>query len=456
MALGLLAPYIIDYTRDAFHVFLCYITPLLILLKILVNRVESSDDLGRSVLKNITLIPPGMAYNSDMARKDFPLFTILLIFFNVCLFIFTTPDVVDMYVFYPYEILFFGQAVIALFTSAFLNADLAHLLGNMFFLWVFGSAVEGRIGSRRYIVLYFLFIIASQLLNALILWFTAIVQGDSFWDLFTSYHSLGASGAIAGVMGLFAIRCYFSQVNITVPFLLIPFISFPMRMQAVALIILFFAINIDGAFHPVAGNNIGYWVHIGGYLAGIFAAWWYGMYKEAAVESKQFKAAKLSKQFARRQDATEQYLELLAFDPHDITALQHLLSVNKYNEEKSGYWYSRLMDVYVKQNLSKATELFNEHFPDYVGALSPKTQVKLGRYFFNRNEQFKASLCLESASAETGPWQAKALLMLAESYVAIDNIAMAGKTWQSVMDKFPGTDFAVEARQQYGVYRSTN
>ena len=422
------------------------------LVRILNNRVEEKKDFDGGCLRYITLMPGGTVYGADLAKTAVPLVTISLIVINTLLFFALPEEITVEYIFYPIGDPSLIQVAVAFFANAFLHADFSHLFGNMFFLWVFGSVVEARVGAQRYIILYFFFIAASNFLTIFVLFGSSLWNSENFWHLLINNHGLGASGAISGVMGLFAIRCYFSNVTIAIPFLLIPFISFPLRMQGVVLVGLFFALDIKGSLYGMEGGGVDYWAHVGGYLAGIYAAWGMGMHIEAEEEAQKHRAVSLSKKYHGRQEATENYLEVLKREPDDIQALEHLLIVNSYNNEKSGYYYNLLMEAFFKHDFPRVVTLFDDHYPSHLKVLSPKILLKLGKYFFEKNEQGKAMTCLEFASLESGPWQAKALTLLAESYVAIDNIAMACKTWEDILEKFPKTPFAEETQRKYQQY----
>lgn len=98
------------------------------------------------------------------------------------------------------------QKLFSMFTAMFLHGDLEHLLGNMLFLWVFGRATEEFLGERFFTATYFLSGVAATLMQHLITQvFTPQAMGVP---------NLGASGAIAGVLGLFAVRFYRTNVRV--------------------------------------------------------------------------------------------------------------------------------------------------------------------------------------------------------------------------------------------------
>ncbi len=104
----------------------------------------------------------------------------------------------------------FGQQAFAFFSFMFLHGGFMHILGNMWFLYIFGDNVEDRLGHFR----YFLFYILCGLLSGL---------SHFFLNLHSNLPTIGASGAIAGVMGAYFILHPTSKILTLVPILIIPF-----------------------------------------------------------------------------------------------------------------------------------------------------------------------------------------------------------------------------------------
>lgn len=148
-----------------------------------------------------------------------------------------------------------------LLTSLFLHAGLAHLLGNMWFLWITGANVEGRLGHARYLVFYLCAGLVSSLLS----------------DHFLIGHaakipSVGASGAIAAVMGAYLYLFPESRIRIgCFIWLLPPIMLFSFKLPAlVAIGFWFFEQSQSHLFQVVHGvtGPVGYAAHVGGFLFG--------------------------------------------------------------------------------------------------------------------------------------------------------------------------------------------
>jgi len=155
-----------------------------------------------------------------------------------------------------------GQRLYTVFTSMFLHANLIHLGGNMLFLYVFGDNVEDAFGHGRYAVFYLLSGIAASVVHLVSVAYSA--------DLRALYApAIGASGAIAGVLGAYLVMYPTSRI-LTLVFigwiyiLPIPAIFFLGLWFVYQLLYGMLALGLE------AVTGIAYWAHIGGFVAGIF------------------------------------------------------------------------------------------------------------------------------------------------------------------------------------------
>ena len=144
-----------------------------------------------------------------------------------------------------------------IFSSMFLHADFFHILFNMYFLYLFGRAVEGALGRWRYLVLYFVSGIAASIFH------TAF----SFLDGPTAYvtPAIGASGAISGVLGAYLIL--FPGTSLVMGWV---FIYFPVffRMKAAYYLIFWFATQVIYGYARMGGSTAVF-AHAGGFIAGM-------------------------------------------------------------------------------------------------------------------------------------------------------------------------------------------
>jgi membrane associated rhomboid family serine protease len=145
---------------------------------------------------------------------------------------------------------------VTLFTAMFMHGGVAHIFGNLWFLWIFGDNVEDRMGRLRYIIFY--------LLTGLAATFCHIATNPS-----SQTPMLGASGAISGVMGAYLALCPSRRVRV----LLFRFITEIPGFMAVGLWFLFQLISGMGLLGGGdLESGVAYAAHIGGFVAGVILA----------------------------------------------------------------------------------------------------------------------------------------------------------------------------------------
>ncbi|MEM6851728.1 MAG: rhomboid family intramembrane serine protease [Pseudomonadota bacterium] len=142
---------------------------------------------------------------------------------------------------------------LTLFTSMFLHGGLLHLGGNMLFLWIFGDNVEWAVGRLKFVVFYFLCGAAAALTQAYV-------------DPSSQIPLIGASGAIAGVLGAYLVLFPFAEVR-TLIFLIL--IVQMVHIPAVIVLGVWFAVQIFSGVMSSAEAGIAFWAHVGGFVAGI-------------------------------------------------------------------------------------------------------------------------------------------------------------------------------------------
>ncbi len=147
-----------------------------------------------------------------------------------------------------------GQQILSIFTFMFLHGGFLHLIGNMWSLYIFGDNVEDRLGSARYIVFYLLCGVASGMTHLV-------------FNTHSNIPTIGASGAIAGVMGAYFILYPGSRILTLIPIIFIPwFVEIPAFFFLGIWFVLQF-VNAAGSSGHAGG--IAWWAHIGGFVFGI-------------------------------------------------------------------------------------------------------------------------------------------------------------------------------------------
>ena len=152
------------------------------------------------------------------------------------------------------------------FSAMFIHGGIMHFAGNMLFLWVFGDNVEDRLGHVKYLFFYLACGVAAT-------WTQVAINTDS------QVPNIGASGAIAGVLGAYLLLFPYSRINTLVIFYFITVVRVP------ALFLLGFWLFIQNIL-PGLGSlgaavdtgGVAYWAHIGGFVAGVLAI---GLYLKA-------------------------------------------------------------------------------------------------------------------------------------------------------------------------------
>jgi len=191
--------------------------------------------------------------------RTVPVVTIGLIIVNALVFLYeqALPEPLLLQFVANYALIPAWFSVPALFTSQFLHGGWMHIISNMLYLWIFGDNVEDRLGHFRYLLFYLGAGAAAAILQTL-------------FDPFSSVPMVGASGAIAGVMGAYFILYPYSRV-LTVVFLIIFFDI--IEIPAVFFLGLWFLLQLLSgvgslAVSNAAGGGVAFWAHIGGFAAG--------------------------------------------------------------------------------------------------------------------------------------------------------------------------------------------
>jgi membrane associated rhomboid family serine protease len=186
-----------------------------------------------------------------------PVVTVSLIVANILVFLheisldpYSLHDFMNVYSLRPYYFHFAN-----VFTSMFLHANWLHVLGNMLFLWVFGDNVEDILGHGKFLVFYLLCGMAAA--------FTQV-----YMDPLSRVPMVGASGAIAGVMGAYLVKFPRSRVEM----LFFVFFIFRFDVPAWGMLAYWFVLQLFGGFGSItetAQGGTAFFAHVGGFVAGI-------------------------------------------------------------------------------------------------------------------------------------------------------------------------------------------
>lgn len=150
----------------------------------------------------------------------------------------------------------FGQQAFSLLSFMFLHGGFLHLLGNMWSLYIFGDNVEDRLGSARYLLFYLLCGLVSGLFHLAL-------------NAHSQTPTIGASGAIAGVMGAYFLLYPHSRILTLIPIFFIPYF---VEIPAFVFLGIWFLLQFMSAAGPQAqSSGVAWWAHIGGFAFGLLA-----------------------------------------------------------------------------------------------------------------------------------------------------------------------------------------
>ncbi|HSB16013.1 MAG TPA: rhomboid family intramembrane serine protease [Bryobacteraceae bacterium] len=189
-----------------------------------------------------------------------PVITVGLIVVNVLAFLYQTSlDKFSLnHVIMEYGVVPSRLQLTSLVTSMFLHGGWMHLIGNMWFLWIYGDNVEDILGHAKYLIFYLACGVAAALAHV-------ALNGDS------RVPTIGASGAIAGVMGAYMVK--FPRARIITLIFLFVFVT-TIEMPAYAILLYWFVIQIFSGvgsigYSQISQGGVAWFAHVGGFVTGI-------------------------------------------------------------------------------------------------------------------------------------------------------------------------------------------
>ena len=212
--------------------------------------------------------------DDNRSRRTVPLVTYALIALNVLFFFVELSGgvaFIEEWAFVPTRFLANPTAdFLTIFTSMFMHAGWLHLLSNMLYLWIFGDNVEDRFGHVKFTVFYLLCGIAATLAQL------AVSSGSNV-------PNLGASGAIAGVLGAYIVMFPKGSVNVLMGRGVIP-------MPALLVIGLWFVLQLFSSLGSITDTastgGVAYMAHIGGFITGVVLAFLLGGRRQVAGQDR--------------------------------------------------------------------------------------------------------------------------------------------------------------------------
>jgi membrane associated rhomboid family serine protease len=201
----------------------------------------------------------------EMSTRETPVVNYVLIAINVIVYLFmalagpeTQEAIIAKYAMVPAH---FADGVtladiMTIFTSMFMHAGLAHLGGNMLYLWIFGDNVEDRIGHSRYLMFYLVGGVVASLAHLATNWGSELP-------------TVGASGAIAAVLGAYLVLFPASRIVAIIP---LGKFSHLTKVPTFVLLGLWFIVQLFEGVMSFGGadvSGVAFWAHVGGFVAGM-------------------------------------------------------------------------------------------------------------------------------------------------------------------------------------------
>src|SRR5688572_14023783 len=207
----------------------------------------------------------------NIPSRSFPVITVLIILINAAAFFheLTLGPALDSFmmqygvvpavvVSWPQSEVSFLAIVVSFLTSMFLHGGWLHLIGNMWYLWIFGDNVEDRLGHFTFLLFYLMCGVGAGIVHTVL-------------NSHTTVPAVGASGAIAGVLGAYLVSYPFARVLTLVPiFIFIQVIEIPAIIVLGLWFVMQFFNGAAALATTAAGDGgVAWWAHVGGFVIGL-------------------------------------------------------------------------------------------------------------------------------------------------------------------------------------------
>lgn len=317
-----------------------------------------------------------LPYGNDRRITRFPAVTLALIAANVAVFLWMLPlnhDVVMSMV----GLIPAHPSFRDIISSMFVHASVYHLAWNMLFLWLFGPNVEDALGRAAYAIIYLGSGLAAAILHLIVV--------HPLGPTAALIPMVGASGAIAGILGIFAIRFYKTNIKVFWSFVIVvvPIRWGKFMVPAVIGLGVWFLQQLYGGVssfaHPMSGG-VAYWSHIGGMVFGMILA---SAAKMGTEGSKEYLMADVRSSMERGSpwEAIENLETLLARDPDnpDAHAKVAKLYAEKHNPHQAIPHFKRSIEIYLnkgdRDNASAQYSALRDDYRDVMLDLKYEFQI---------------------------------------------------------------------------------
>ena len=319
-----------------------------------------------------------LPFGNDRRTSRFPAVTYSLIAANFIMFLWLLPldrpSVINAFGVFPQH-----PTLRNMITSMFVHVNVWHLAWNMLFLWLFGPNVEDALGRLEYTIFYLGSGLAASFLHVVMVHGLASAANVPV---------VGASGAIAGILGIFAIRFYKTRIRV---FWCFGILIYPLRwgsftVPAVVGLGIWFLYQFGAGVYSIAHQTAGgvaYWAHIGGMVFGMILA---SALKMGSEGSKEYLMADARSSIERGTtwDALENLHALLERDPCNADAHAELAKTYtiQQNRDRAIPHYQRGVDLYLDRGeREKAAACYAEMVNNFRDAeLDLRSEFQIARY----------------------------------------------------------------------------
>lgn len=330
-----------------------------------------------------------------------------------------------------------------IFAASFIHDGFVHLAVNMSLLYLLGSGMEKAMGRLEFALFYLGACIASALMHV------AIVYA-SLPPYYADQAVVGASGAIAGVMGLYAVRYHrrmlkMESVEISVLFLILVWLIIQVAMGTLAL--------YRDEFFGLRLRYVAYWSHLGGFTFGIVTA----MIANMALQSERehlVAEGKANYDQGNLLEAAQSYETLLKYDPDNALAHAELGRLWAIMEEEgqSVPYYRNAVRLYIREGkedlaISVAAEM-KRFWPEF--SLSPGERFRLASYLEEVGQRERALMAFKEI-ARTSPASNEAQMSLLKigqlQLTSLKDPAAAAETLRAFLEQYPESEWRAFAEE---------